>query len=1492
MTISVSRGHIHGCRMVSCRTLCVLIACLVCPGIAHSTDGAATYYVDAVRGTDRAPGTADAPWKTIDKVASSSHSGDAIHIVTIDAGIFRAKWPEGRTYYAPGVTQFGITWTFRGDCRVGQFANQDIWVLGPVTIVAITPASTNEKGRIKNGSMVNPSPTVIQQGYDSAMAGNIWDANLNVAYNVSETAPLVLPSGSSLVSTISVAAVVSTPPQLSSAAILTVLSSAPADGSFRPPYSGSDKSIKYNKKDLDYSLLASLAPVAGTPSLSTVEGYFERPWIDHQPGWSARYQHPAQNMPDYGREIGSIIGIGAQMLHLNFTNAQKETLMIRFVQLGIDLYGVASCGERRIWWGAAGQGTGRKWPILFAGLVLNDAGMKAIAAKSGDYLYSGGYGPGNVPPDYFFFGEDDQTHYVTQLDVDLTDGPAWSPDSRDTVKVPYSAADIGMPEWGIWHEEYPERNNNVYLTQYRDTVGCVLSGLVLPALIMNAEGLWNHDALFDYTDRWMMLTAKGAAWEIGNPWRAYNDFSEHMWDTYRSRYGPVWSPGSKTPGFSLSMIGDQQIAQGQTLTLKMSVTNLDGKELSYSASPLPSGATFSNQTFSWTPTAGQVGSYQVTFTVSDGQSQDSETITITVTAPNHAPVLGAIGGKSVRENESLSFSVSATDADAGDSLSYSATGLPSGAEFSGGTFRWQPEYDQAGSYQVTFVVSDGRDQDSETVTIVVANVNRPPVMNELSDRSIDAGNSLEFGVSAIDPDGDSLTYSADGVPAGASFTGHTFTWTPGADQGGSYPITFTVSDGDLQGTRTVTITVVPPQPDTTAPVVARCTPEPDAIQVPLNNLVTLHITDAGRGVDGQSVVIRVNGDVVYQGNVAVYTSDYGRCSRSGAHSDYRYIYQSGRMFDFDQTVTVTVSAADLQGNAMSAYSYSYTTEMRTFGSNKRVSKGVSDKDGAAIVRDTVGNLWAAWHEGEPGRRDIYVAKLSAGAEAFGNPIRLTTDAADQCNPDLAAGGDGKLYVVWQDNRRGNWDIFASVCSDRQKFSREVRISDSNDNEVNPSIAVDHQSPNRVWVAWQDDRHGNQDIYVASSTNSFAASVLSQITTDMANQTDPDLTVDSANHVYVVWTDARNGQADIYGAVSDSGPWTNVPVVTAPGDQTDPAVAAEPDGSVLHLLWVSGPAGRRDIYYASSAGLPGSPLTGRDIIDDTSGADQAAPAIACSTNHRAFACWQDSRHVGSSGDTDLYYAEVSPGAAGTNVLVGDDNSNTGQHQPAIGVDSYGQPCMVWTDDRDSTQEIYYAAATFIDPDPLDSKLVAASTGATIGTDPAEIDQADDVSIVVPARACPTDLRITISRILNPQIEAVNCLGSYDFGPSGVDFDLPVTVTVPYALSNNNGHRADPYWYDSLTGALSQQGITEVENIVVNSKLNALRFKTTHFTPFYVVASDSGVNPAGRGGGGCSLSVAGGGSPAELVVPYALIALVMVVLRRRDNKRHGLMKSTKP
>ena len=92
---------------------------------------------------------------------------------------------------------------------------------------------------------------------------------------------------------------------------------------------------------------------------------------------------------------------------------------------------------------------------------------------------------------------------------------------------------------------------------------------------------------------------------------------------------------------------------------------------------------------------------------------------------NSDPVLDSIGNKSVDEGQLLTFTITATDTDGGDTLTYSASNLPTGATFTPATqtFSWTPAGGDAGTYpNVLFTVDDdGTPQasDSEGITITV-----------------------------------------------------------------------------------------------------------------------------------------------------------------------------------------------------------------------------------------------------------------------------------------------------------------------------------------------------------------------------------------------------------------------------------------------------------------------------------------------------------------------------------------------------------------------------------------------------------------------------------------------------------------------------------------------------------------------------------------------------------------------------------------------------
>jgi hypothetical protein len=292
----------------------------------------------------------------------------------------------------------------------------------------------------------------------------------------------------------------------------------------------------------------------------------------------------------------------------------------------------------------------------------------------------------------------------------------------------------------------------------------------------------------------------------------------------------VLSSAALTGGFTylgnsapiLAAIGARTVTENANLNFNISATDPDATIPVLSTSALPGTATFVDNlngtgTFNWTPSFTDAGIYSVTFYASDGTEIDSEIVSITVNdAGNQYPVLATIGPRSVAEGANLNFQISATDPDA-TIPSLSATDLPTNATFvdnldGTGTFDFNPDLTQAGSYSVTFKAFDGALVDSEVVVITVTNSNQAPILAAIGAQSTDENINLHFVVSASDPDGTIPVLTTSTLPSGATFIDNsdgtgTFDWTPDYTQSGDYPVTFYASDGVAEVSELVTITV-------------------------------------------------------------------------------------------------------------------------------------------------------------------------------------------------------------------------------------------------------------------------------------------------------------------------------------------------------------------------------------------------------------------------------------------------------------------------------------------------------------------------------------------------------------------------------------------------------------------------------------------------------------------------------------------------------------
>ncbi|NLF30757.1 MAG: hypothetical protein GX591_07710 [Planctomycetes bacterium] len=428
------------------------------------------------------------------------------------------------------IEQYGITWTFASPVRAGRFVTGDWWVIGPVTVTSVTPApgparteaasgirvdqwgstSLAEDPRMRNGSMIVLKASQ-NQAFDSRGAG--FEPDLAVRY------PLQLAAGQSLVSTISnetasnrnfchelmwesekTEQVV-----LKSAAVLTCLAEVPPADAFRPPYCGTLKPL-FRASRIRWDVLPKLPPVEGVPDWEQFERYFQRPWLDHIPSWTQRPLSPSENQPAYGREHARVTSIASLMVLLDVPRQRKEKLVLGLLQRGIDLWGIARAGGH--WNHGGGHGNGRKWPILFASILLDDASLRTL-------------------PDTATFHEDVQTYY----------GTGWHGQTALYWMVnhhgPRQRYEHKPPEqWEQW-----DRSTEGYRVS-STAQGWI--GAALAARMMKAIQLWDHDAFFDYCDRWMRPDDPYADRRGGHPrpdqeTRTYDPFVDRMWRACRDR---------------------------------------------------------------------------------------------------------------------------------------------------------------------------------------------------------------------------------------------------------------------------------------------------------------------------------------------------------------------------------------------------------------------------------------------------------------------------------------------------------------------------------------------------------------------------------------------------------------------------------------------------------------------------------------------------------------------------------------------------------------------------------------------------------------------------------------------------------------------------------------------------------------------------------------------------------------------------------------------
>lgn len=262
---------------------------------------------------------------------------------------------------------------------------------------------------------------------------------------------------------------------------------------------------------------------------------------------------------------------------------------------------------------------------------------------------------------------------------------------------------------------------------------------------------------------------------------------------------------------SFNNIANQSGTLGKAFSLDISKYTKDpeGQPLTYKLTNKPNFFTLDGTTIKGTPTSSN--SWKVTITVSDGYNTPPENESFTFTVVNAAPVLnGSIPNKTVSVGQRFSLNVSNYFSDPeGQKLSYTLTSAPSYLSINAsGVISGTPSAPETA--KVTVQASDGEKTVSDSFTLTVSNPS--PVASDIPSQTFTAGDSVNVNVGAYfkDPNGDSLTFSASGLPGSNQIqvtANGIMSGSATTTDAGTYSVTVTANDGSSTAKDTFTLTI-------------------------------------------------------------------------------------------------------------------------------------------------------------------------------------------------------------------------------------------------------------------------------------------------------------------------------------------------------------------------------------------------------------------------------------------------------------------------------------------------------------------------------------------------------------------------------------------------------------------------------------------------------------------------------------------------------------
>ncbi len=418
---------------------------------------------------------------------------------------------------------------------------------------------------------------------------------------------------------------------------------------------------------------------------------------------------------------------------------------------------------------------------------------------------------------------------------------------------------------------------------------------------------------------------------------------------------------------------------------------------------------------------------------------------------------------------------------------------------------------------------------------------------------------------------------------------------------------------------------------------------------------------------------------------------------------------------------------------------------KLLGANVQVTDSGLGEFGEAQHADVAATghhaVYAVWEDNRDAPSDpvfhaIYLAKSTDGGASWGTNVHVSDpnwEGQGLSDPAVAVGPEGNVYIVWYlGNCYYSWsdpavcggadrenDVHIARSTDGGATFQEGWLWDGNDdgvfNSIAPALTVDAVNGG-LYAMLHNYVSSGYNIYLMGSTNQgdnwWQVQVNDQAQSGRDPGTEgPQMSVAARNGVVcAAWEDGRGSNA-IYGACStDQGKTFGANFALSGSNATYPRLAFAPDGALYAAYQRGG-----QVYVRRSTDNGASWSSPVQVSSIPSGDELGRWDLAVDGNGTVAVLWAEGVW-GTYGASDLYLStSIDDGQTFVALPVEDAGETYSQYSPALtayGSGDDARAVMVWTDDRNTQDQVWAARAELDATPPTAPSNLRATPGDTV------------------------------------------------------------------------------------------------------------------------------------------------------------------------------------